>query len=75
MKKSTIRILVVSLLLILIGFCLFFGGLASAGGMQAVERVLEEHEIEFLDELDIDLHEGEFDIDINSGRVRIDMDF
>lgn len=75
MKKSTIGVLIVSVLLIVGGICLFVGGLVSAGGMEAAKRVLKDHELDILDDLDIDLDDDDFYIDFNSGKLRIDMDF
>ena len=75
MKKSTIGALIAAAVLIIGGVGLFVGGLISIGGLEAANRVLNEHGIEIFDELDIDFDEGDFDIDIDSGRVRIDMDF
>ena len=75
MKKSTIGALIAAAVLIIGGIGLFVGGLTSIGGLKAANRVLNEHGIEILEELDIDFDEGDFDIDIDSGRVRIDMDF
>ena len=75
MKKSTIGVLIAAAVLIIGGIGLFVGGLTSIGGLKAVNRVLNEHGIEILDELDIDFNEGNFNIDIDSGRVRVDMDF
>lgn len=74
MKKSTIRVLIAAMVLIIGGIGLFVGGLISLGGLEAAERILNEHEIEILDQLDIDFDDGKFDIDIDSGRVRIGME-
>ena len=75
MKKSTIGVLIAAAVLIIGGIGLFVGGLVSLGGLEAANRVLNEHGIEILDELDIDFDEGNFYIDIDSGKVKIDMDF
>ena len=75
MKKSTIGVLIAAAVLIIGGIGVFVGGLTSVGGLEAANRVLNEHGIEILDDLDIDFDEGDFNIDIDSGRVRIDMDF
>ena len=75
MKKSTIGVLIAAAVLVIGGIGLFVGGLTSIGGLKAANRVLNEHGIEILDELDIDFNEGNFNIDIDSGRVRVDMDF
>ena len=75
MKKSTIGVLIVSVLLIIGGMGLFVGGLVSVGGPEAAKRVLDENGISLLDELHIDMKNGDFDLDFDSGRVKIDMDF
>ena len=74
MKKSTIGVLIAAALLIIGGIGLFFGGLVSVGGMKAAEKVLREHELDILDELDISLGD-DFYIDFDNGKLRIDMDF
>jgi hypothetical protein len=42
--------------------------------MKAAEKVLREHELDILDELDISLGD-DFYIDFDNGKLKIDMDF
>lgn len=62
MKKSTIGILILSLLLILIGGGLFVGGIFAAGGIGAAKDVLEKHGVFFEHGFHIDIDSDDWNI-------------
>ncbi len=68
MKKSTVRIIVIALIMITVGIGLFVGGMIASGGVSAVRDVMrhgigEKHVYEFEwdeDGFDIDLDKFDF---------------
>jgi len=84
MKKRKFGIVIVALILIVMGFCLFFGGIVAVGGVAAAKEALFQHENilrrDFHFEIDEDGIDFEFDfdengIDFNIDDERIDFDF
>lgn len=74
MKKRKFGIIIVALILIVVGFGLFVGGMVAAGGLEATKAALFHHEDILGKEFHFDISEDGVDFDIDFDRDGLDFD-